>query len=415
VSAETEIARLVASYPGRGPRASLDAVFRLRQRLAESASRPVAVAVVGTNGKTSTSTYLARMLTAGGRRTGLYTSPHLSRWTERVRVNDAPCDPDELLRALLAIDEAARAAGAGELAELRFFDVLTFAAERIFAAAGVEVAVFEAGIGGRLDAVRTLEPGLVLLTGVALDHAEILGEELSEILTDKLLVAPAGATVLSFRLGAELEARAEEVATAGDFRISWLDAPTERQRRSVPELPDYLASAFVLAGAAAGRLSASASPGTVDLHLPGRFEAGNYEGVPYLLDAAHNEAAWNGLAAELAARSRDLGPAPSVALISVSPGKRRAGLTEALRALPGLSEVIVTGHESMPAEDAGRVAGELATAGLSARAVEGVENAVAFAFRSAAAVGGRVVVFGSTHLVGEVRDLLRHTPQSVID
>jgi dihydrofolate synthase/folylpolyglutamate synthase len=405
VSAEAEITRLAASYPRRRPRASLDAVLRLRQRLPEIAPPPAVVGIVGTNGKTSTATYLARMLTPAGGRTGLYTSPHLSRWTERVRIDDAPCDPDELLRELLAVDEIARGGGEEELEELRFFDVLTLAAERLFAAAGAEITVYEAGIGGRLDAVRTLAPNLVLLTGVALDHAEILGEQLSEILFEKLLVAPAGATVLSFRLGAELEERAREVAEEGGFWIVWLDPPSERQRRSVPELPDYLVSAFALAEAAAASLTDAPAPGAVlDLHLPGRFEAGRHEGVPYLLDAAHNEDAWAKLAAELSARSRDLGPAPSVALISVSPGKRRDGLAAALQAMPDLRETIVTSHESMPAEDAGRVAEELAAAGLSSRAVDGVEDAVALAFRSAAAVNGRVVVFGSTHLVGEVRE-----------
>jgi dihydrofolate synthase/folylpolyglutamate synthase len=407
VTAEAEIARLAASYPRRGPRTSLDAVLRLRRRLPESARRPVPIGVVGTNGKTSTATYLARMLTAGGRRTGLYVSPHLSRWTERVRIDDEPCDAEELLRELLAVEEVARAGGKQELEELRFFDVLTLAAERLFAVAGVELAVFEAGIGGRLDAVRALEPRLILLTGVALDHAEILGEELSEILAEKLLVAPAEATVLSFRLDAELEERALEVAAESGFQISWMDPPSEGQRGSLPGLPDYLVSAFAMAEAAATRLSVSPAAGAVvDLHVPGRFEGGRREGVPYLLDAAHNEAAWAKLAAELSARSRDLGPGPSVALISVSPDKRRGGLAAALRAMPDLREAIVTSHESMPAEDAGRVAAELAAAGLSARAVDGVEDAVALAFSRAAAIDGRVVVFGSTHLVGEVRDRL---------
>ncbi len=405
---EAEIARLVSSYPTRGPRASLDAVARLRRRLSD-ARLPLVVGVVGTNGKTSTATYLARLLSARGERTGLYVSPHLSRWTERVRVDDVPCDPDELMRALRTVDEVAREEGDEVLSELRFFDVLTLAAERVFADAGVTIAVFEAGIGGRLDAIRTLRPRLVLLTGVAIDHAEILGETLAEILTEKLLVAPAGGRVLSFRLGAELDARAREVAADGGFRIVWVEPPSERQRQVTPGLPAYLVSALALAeeaAAALSRPSGGSRSGSVDLHLPGRFEGGRRGGVPYLLDAAHNEAAWLGLAAELSARSGDLGDRPILALVSVSPGKRREGLARALSELPGLRETIVTSHESMPAEDAGRVAGELADAGLPASAVDGVALALELAYRRASEVGAQLLVFGSTHLVGEVRDLL---------
>jgi len=125
--------------------------------------------------------------------------------------------------------------------------------------------------------------------------------------------------------------------------------------------------------------------------------------VPYLLDAAHNEAAWMALSEELSRRAADLGEMPAVALLSVSPDKRREGLAAALRAMPGLREAIVTSHESMPAEDAGRVAAELTAAGLPARAVNGVGSALELALRDAAAIGARVVVFGSSHLVGEVR------------
>jgi dihydrofolate synthase / folylpolyglutamate synthase len=405
-----EILAIAGCYPSRGPRESLDAVRRLRQTL-PPLPPPLAVGVVGTNGKTSTATYLARLLTASGLRTGLYVSPHLADWRERVRIDGAPC---ELSPALATVHELAQSSS--DARDLRFFDILTLAAERIFAVAGAAVGVFEAGIGGRLDAIAALQPPLVLLTSVARDHTEILGDELGEVLEEKLLVAPAGATVMSFRLGAELEEIAADVARRGGFRMSWVDGAQPELRDPAPDLPAYLRSALVLAEAgrrACGNLlggeegAVPAASATVDLWLPGRLEHGERNGVPYVLDAAHNEAAWRKLAAELSRPSGvEGGSGPIVALLSVSPEKHREDLPGALRALPDLHSAVVTRHTALPAEDPRQIAAELSEGGIEATAVDDAEEAVDLAFARAAGLGGKVLVFGSTHLVGEVRGLL---------
>ncbi len=403
-----ELAQIASEYPLGKPRHSLQAVERLRSELSP-ATTMLDIGVVGTNGKTSTATYLARLLTASAVPTGLYVSPHLSEWTERVRLDDVPCDPEELLGAVREVH--ARAGESGEEGDdLRFFDVLTLAAESIFDRGGVSAAVFEAGIGGRLDAIHAVEPRLVLLTGVATDHAELLGEELSEILMEKLLVAPAGATVLSFPLGGELNELAESLAAEGGFQVVWVDPAAEPD--AAP--PAYLRSALTLAQEGrrfaldllAPKVSGKhASPNgaalpEIDLRLPGRLEQGERNGVPYLLDAAHNEAAWLGLAAELRRRP----PAgPTTILFSVSPGKRREGLVPALRSMPALGTAIVTRHTPLPAENPERVAGELGRAGLEASAVDDFDAAARLAFERAGRNGGGVLVFGSTHLVGDVR------------
>ena len=124
-AAAAEIERLARSYARPGPRESLAAVERLRGLL-PLRRLPPAVVVVGTNGKTSTATYLSRLLAAGGRRTGLYSSPHLSEWGERVRIEGRSLATPELLEALRAVVELAGPPG---VADLRFFDLLTLAAE----------------------------------------------------------------------------------------------------------------------------------------------------------------------------------------------------------------------------------------------------------------------------------------------
>lgn len=400
-----DIAPIWAEYPNRGPRESLEAVERLRQELAPAPMQ--AIGVVGTNGKTSTATYLARLLTAAGLRTGLYVSPHLDDWTERIRVDDSPCDPGELIETLKAVHELAEANGGDECGDLRFFDVLTLAAELILARGGATVAVFEAGIGGRLDAIRVLEPAVVLLTNVAIDHAEILGEKRSEVLREKLLVAPPGSTVLSFPLGKELDRLAERLAADAGFRIEWVDPSLAERPGFAPGLPAYLRAALALAQAGE-RFVTSGESSEIDLRLPGRFERGERGGVPYVLDSGHNEAAWLNLAAELERwpiSSRE--GVPTLAVISISPGKQRQGLPAALRSLPDLEEVIVTRHTSLPAADPDAVAAELRSANsLKVTTAEDVASACRRAFEQAGRADGGVLVFGSTYLVGDVRRLL---------
>jgi dihydrofolate synthase/folylpolyglutamate synthase len=172
VTPDESLRRIGAAYPSRAPRPDLAAVEALRD--AAGISLPeTTVVVVGTNGKTSASVYLGRLLASSGRRVGVTTSPHLRRWGERVAIDGEPVDDLQLAREVEAVHQLARALPGRET--LRFFDLVTLAAARLFAAAGVDAAVFEAGIGGRLDTTRVLRAPLVVLTGVGLDHTELLG------------------------------------------------------------------------------------------------------------------------------------------------------------------------------------------------------------------------------------------------
>lgn len=408
-----EIGRIAAGYPGRGPRESLQEVAELRARLPAHA-RPPTIAVVGTNGKTSTATYLARLLTGAGLRTGCYTSPHLSSWGERVAVDGVPCPEPELVETLKEVHELAGGV-AVERGELRFFDVLTLAAELLFARQGAEVVVYEAGIGGRLDAVRLLRPRLALLTGVARDHAEILGGTLELILREKLLVAPAAGTVLSMPLSQPLRSVAASLAAEVGFELAWVDGPPWRVPPAAGELADPLRRSLALALAAGQRAGelfklaplAGAELSGADLEVPGRYERGRHDDVPYLLDSAHNEAAWGELAEEV--ERRPPGPAgrPLVALVALSPDKDRDALTRALARLSGLDSVVVTRHLELAAVEPDDLAATLREAGLEVTTEANPVGATAVSFERAAGIGAGVVVFGSTHLAGEVGRELR--------
>ena len=406
----SDIGRIACRYPGRGRRQSLRAVADLRALLPPHA-QPPAIAVVGTNGKTSTATYLARLATAAGVRTGRYTSPHLSSWGERVMVDGVPCAEAELAAALEEVHELAAGADL-ERSELRFFDVLTLAAELLFARSGAELVVYEAGIGGRLDAVRLLQPRLTLLTGVARDHSEILGDTLDQILREKLLVAPAGGTVLSLPLEAHLRLLAGSVAAGAGFELEWVDEERVQLPNSARALAGPLRRSLLLALAgmewarSALSLPAAGGPEGIDLRVPGRFERGLHAGLPYLLDSAHNEAAWEGLAAELERRPLGNATGVLVALVSLSPDKDRDALARVLASMAGLEAVVATRHLELPAVDPETLAADLRRAGLEVAVERDPAAATRIAFERAASLDAGLVVLGSTHLAGElVREL----------
>jgi dihydrofolate synthase/folylpolyglutamate synthase len=385
VSADERLHAVAERYPRGVPRRDLSAVDELRERGGVELPRR-AVAVVGTNGKTSTATYLARLLTAGGVRAGLFTSPHISEWSERVRIDDTPVETERLASEVEALDGLA--ARRGRVA-LRFFDLLTLAAARIFAEDGVDVGVFEAGIGGRLDPTAVLRPRLVVLTGVGRDHADVLGEDERTILREKLGVAPRGATVVAGPLG-ELER----------------DAAAETERRDLAlELVDVEAASFVERNRALARAAASACARTFALPLAlderavtaalaepvrGRLERGSVDGVDYVLDAAHNEQAWRALCAEL--------DGPVVAVVSLPADRPLEAFARVVAACDYIRAAVATAASarSAPACD---LADALSAEGVEADAVAEPVTAVRRGLERARAGGMSLAVFGTTYLV----------------
>jgi dihydrofolate synthase / folylpolyglutamate synthase len=175
---------------------------RMRELLAELGDPQrayPAIHVVGSNGKSTATRRAAAFLAREGLLAGAYTSPHVSGWSERIQVGGEHADFDA---AIARVRPAAERVGATQ------FETLTAAALAEFGAAGVDVAVVEAGLGGRLDATNVLDARVVALTNVSLEHTEVLGETRDEIAREKLAVVAPGATVV---LGEpEWEARARE-------------------------------------------------------------------------------------------------------------------------------------------------------------------------------------------------------------
>src|SRR3954470_17078402 len=146
-----------------------------------------AIHVVGTNGKSTTTRATAALLRGQGLRTGAYTSPHVRGWSERIQIDGADAG---LEAAVGPVRAAAEHTGATQ------FETLTAAALAAFAGARVDVAVVEAGLGGRLDATNVLDARVVVLTNVSLDHTDVLGDTREQIAREKLAVAVQGVTVV---------------------------------------------------------------------------------------------------------------------------------------------------------------------------------------------------------------------------
>lgn len=164
----------------------LERVAQVHARLGLVQFSPVVITVAGTNGKGSCVALLSAILTAAGYRVGAYTSPHLLRYNERIRLNETDIDDATLCRAFQRVDDARR-----EI-PLTYFEFGTLSALQIFAEAGVEVMILEVGLGGRLDAVNIVDADVALITSIGIDHTDWLGHDRDSIGREKAGILRAG-------------------------------------------------------------------------------------------------------------------------------------------------------------------------------------------------------------------------------
>ena len=328
-----------------------------------------AIHVVGTNGKGSTVLFAEALLEAEGVRTGAYLSPHLTSFRERIRVGGAEIAPAAYEEAVLRVRDAAGA-------RVTQFEALTAAAFCAFAAAGVEWAVVEAGLGGRLDATNVLPRSRVqVLTNVSLEHTELLGDTREEIAAEKLAVVPEGGLlVVGEPEWAALapRARAVEVVRA--------EGTYQDQNRAVARAAVELA------------LGRPVDPEPMlGVLVPGRMEVRGSEPLE-IWDGAHNPDGMARLVAELPALLDGL--APRVAVLSTLGEKDVAGMA---KLLSGVCEVIVptqsTNPRVLPAADLAAIAGGEA----EPDPVRARERAIRLAGRR-----GAVIVCGSLYLLHDL-------------
>lgn len=265
-----------------GVRPGLDAIRAADSELGQPGEGRPTVHIVGTNGKGSTAAMLEHALRGAGRRTGLYTSPHLHRVGERIRIDGQPVADSVVQAAADAVLSSESRAGRA----LSFFEVLTLAALWVFEREAVDVLVLEAGLGGRLDATRVRTSAVTLITRIGMDHQAYLGDTLSAIAAEKGAVmhrgAPAWTEAQDPAAADVLRAQAARVGT----RLTQVE-PLSRAPRGLPGLHQRHNGALALAGA---RFFAPETPvAALDgVRWPGRIERVTLNDGEVIFDVAHN-------------------------------------------------------------------------------------------------------------------------------
>lgn len=407
---------------------SLDEERALLAALGDPQRRYPAILIAGTNGKGSTAATLASILGAAGLRVGLYTSPHLERVNERIRIDGAPISDEDFAENFFLVHAAAEQLVAEKkLSQMpSFFEQLTAQALEYFAEHRVQIAVLEVGLGGRLDATNVVEPQVSVIADIALDHMEWLGSTIGAIAKEKAGILRAHGTMVTLPQHPEANAALGEVATAlGVHAISaagyvpaagtvgaypatvlgetiTVDSPLkgDHQHRNIAlaiatavELAEHHDLPQITAAAIARGIAATRWPGRLET-LEG---TGDFAGR-WILDVAHNPAgAWalrSGLNAVLPEEERH------TLVFSCLRDKPVAEMAQIL--FPLFERVILAPIHSPRATAIADLEAAARAVGASFELAASVEDALKTARRP----GQTVVVSGSVYLVGEVRSLL---------
>ena len=386
-----------------GMRFGLDRMHKLMTVLGMPQRRFATVHVVGSNGKSSTVRMIAAILERHGLRTGTYTSPHLRSFAERIEVGETPVAEADFAAAVSRVAHAAELVNRTADPDDRVtqFEALTAAAYHELARRKVEVAVVEAGLGGRWDATNVIPSKVQVLTSVGLEHTRWLGPTVAAIAEEKLDVVRDYATlVVAGDLAPEARAVAERVAAERHARLvtSPADGPAPLRARGGFQRRNF-ALARTAAEAFLGRLDERAvAAAAAEVEVPGRLEQVGERPLTFL-DGAHNPA---GAAALAEALPEVTGGRRLVAVIGVLDDKDAAAMLDAL--LPLCAAAVFTrsaNPRSLPPATLAALAGQLGSGPPETECVADPRAALARA-RELAGPGGAVIATGSIYLIADL-------------
>jgi dihydrofolate synthase/folylpolyglutamate synthase len=391
----------------------LERIRRLTELLGLPQNRFGSIHVVGSNGKSSVAAMAAAILREHGLATGAYLSPHMERWSERIRIGGEEIGPDEFGEAVAQVAEAVRATERGleEGERVTQFEAGTAVAFLALARARVDAGVIEAGLGGRLDATNVIPSKVTALTSISLEHTNFLGDTEEAIAAEKLAVLRPRSTLVVGGVSPAVVALAE--ATAHERGAAFVQVPAATGDVPVAVTGAYPRRNFAVALAAAEAfLGQALDPAAVERaaaesHLPARLEVVPGE-PPLILDAAHNPA---GIEAVVESLPDLAAGRPVVGLLAALSEKPIDGLCAPLAAacervvcaeIPtaALAGVGRPGAEPHPAAD---LVAACERAGGTAEAEPDPERALARARAAAGEIGGVVLVVGSFYLLGAIR------------
>lgn len=442
-----ELGHELAQSPAR--KFDLDHMRVLLAALGHPEQRFASVLVAGTNGKGSTAATLAAILQASGLTTGLYTSPHLIRINERIRLNSEAISDQDFEKLHARVDQAAsRLVAEGRLPwHPSFFEMLTAMAFEYFSGKNPDIVVLEVGMGGRLDATNVVKPRLSIITDISLDHQKFLGETVAEIAREKAGIIRKGGVVVTLPQMPEandvignsildLGARAVNAVpfvppiSPGSARTLSDDGETIAVRNRYPL--DVMGSQIQVDSPLSGRhqlrnvaLAIAAAeelhnqgitqitPHTIEQGIretrwPGRFQriAATNDRPEFILDVAHNPAGAWALRSTLSSALEQSSRENEITLIfGVMRDKAMREMTEIL--FPIARRVIVTQSNNPRSATPNEILAA-ATRSLAETEIEQTED-VASALKRARQItglGGVIVVTGSIYVVGEAMQTL---------
>jgi dihydrofolate synthase/folylpolyglutamate synthase len=416
-------------------RLGLGPIRRLLARLGDPQRDLSVIHIAGSKGKGSTALFAESLLRAAGERVGTFTSPHLTRWTERFRIDGEEVPGRDLAAAVRRLRPEVEALREQDPRQApTFFDATTAVALWLFREARVDRVVLEVGLGGRLDSTNVVRPAVACITTIELEHTDKLGNTLAQIAGEKAGILKPGVPAVGGALPEParraVEARARELgaplawlgeefgcevlaADAGGLRLRLHDGPLELETQ-VPVLGAHQAANAALAlacvrraGAADAVLAASAAQGLAAVRLPGRAEL--LSRAPWILvDGAHTVASARALARVIEGLPRR----HAHLVLSISAGKDLAGILGAL--LPSADEVTVTRAEPTRSLDPAAIAGAVrrAAPGLALHVVPNPHLALRAAAGSLAP-DHLLCATGSVYLAGIARGVLGGNPLDV--
>jgi dihydrofolate synthase / folylpolyglutamate synthase len=423
---------------------SLDEIGALLSALGNPHRTFPSVLIAGTNGKGSTASTLASILTASGLRTGLYTSPHLSRPNERIRIDGVEISDDNFARNFFRVRSTAqRLVDNRKLAQSpSYFESLTAMAFLHFAEPAIEIAVLEVGMGGRLDATNIVDPLISIITDISLDHMEWLGPTVSDIAGEKAGILRRGGTLVTLPQHPEANQVIGEVATSlsvlGVSAVPYLPASDVADHNtqsktdtaySLDVLGKNIQVESPLRGSHQHRNVALAIAAAVELAIshgfpitaksiaegirntrwPARLErittpqSDRSTATQWILDVAHNPAgAW-----ALRAALREMVPNQQLGTVVFSCLRDKPAVEMAQILFPVFERVIFAPIYSSRATPMRDLLAAASSTGTPAFAAASVGQAIDLAIEHAAERPGTpIVVSGSVYLVGDVRTRL---------
>jgi len=389
----------------------IDRMRRLVERLSHPERSYPVIHVAGTNGKGSVAAMLEAILREAGKRTGLYTSPHLVKLGERVQVNRRLLTEEEIVRYTAELKPMAEAIAAGSPDEQpTFFEFMTAMAFLQFQRRRVDVALVEVGMGGRLDATNVVQPEISVITSIGLDHCAELGNEIAQIAREKAGIVKPGRPVVIGRLPAEAEAAiraiaAERRAPVHSVRGQFGENPADYPRTNLEG--DYQRWNAATATLAARLLPPGLKPdeatitrGLQKVAWPGRWQRTSIGGRKLILDASHNPEGALALEGNLERLFAGEGRKPVIVAGALGEFRAKALLAVVLRHAARIYLVTPRQARATPFEEMLALI-PIDRRHLAARGT--VEELFPDAGRcTAGEPGDTVVVTGSIYLLGEV-------------